>query len=54
MQVIRVLAPIFIFSAIALAGGLQPMEPITNYNVIMVHGASDHWNGMDVGGAHVS
>jgi len=37
---------VFLFFFVACAWVAKPMEPLTNYNVIMVHGAASANNGM--------
>jgi len=42
---LRFLIPSFLF--ITLSWAAKPMEPLTNYNVIMVHGAAPSNKGME-------
>jgi len=41
-----------LFFSVVLAWSAKPMEPLTNYNVIMVHGAADAGRGMKNAGVY--
>ena len=44
---LKILTFLFLCIALVFSG---PMESLTNYNVILVHGAADRWGGMDCAG----
>jgi pimeloyl-ACP methyl ester carboxylesterase len=43
----------FLFLCAALSWAAKPMEPITNYNVVLVHGADNKWGGFDCRDAEI-